>query len=186
MSDKFKDLTKKDDEELMVLYQNGSNLAFDRIYDRYSGRIYNYFYKKRAQSTLAQDLTQETFLKLHRSKNLYKNSLPFAPWIFSISKSVFLDYLKKSSFEESTPSEDLNKFTDKVSLPIAESTEFSSEDFLKVLPTSQEKVVQMRVVDEATFNEIAIKLNTTPENVRQIFSRAVKKLRSQFAKTGEK
>lgn len=84
MSDELKDITNKDDEKLMELYQNGSDLAFNEIYSRYAGRIYSFFYKKGTNTSASQDLTQETFLKLHRSKSLYNKSLPFLPWLFSI------------------------------------------------------------------------------------------------------
>ena len=64
MSDELKDLTNKEDEKLMELYQNGSDLAFNEIYLRYAGRIYSFFFKKTANASASQDLTQETFLKL--------------------------------------------------------------------------------------------------------------------------
>ena len=51
---------------------------------------------------------------------------------------------------------------------------------LNILPSTSEKVVSMRIIDQATFDEIAGKLNTTPDNARQIFSRAIKKLRKSI------
>lgn len=182
MSDELKDLTNKDDEKLMELYQNGSDLAFNEIYGRYAGRIYSFFYKKAASVSTSQDLTQETFLKLHRSKNLYNKSLPFAPWLFSISRSVFLDFLKKQTKEDSTSPEDILKMADQgagsLNIPNATSVDMN---LLNVLPATHEKVVSMRIFDEATFDEIANRLDTTPDNARQIFSRAIRKLRNSFS-----
>lgn len=180
MSDEHKNLKNKDDEQLMELYQNGSELAFDEIYSRYAGRIYGFFYKKQDNVSMSQDLTQETFLKLHRSKSLYKKTLPFSPWLFSISRSVFLDHLKKKSKEDLTSPEEISKIVDKrTDLDISTGT-FVDASLLNVLPSTSEKVVRMRIIDEATFDEIAGKLKTTPDNARQIFSRAIKKLRNSF------
>lgn len=181
MSDELKDLTNKDDEKLMELYQIGSDLAFDEIYRRYAGRIYSFFYKKVANKAGSQDLTQETFLKLHRSKSLYSKSLPFSPWLFSISRSVFLDFLKKGTKEDSRSPEEILKIADQGvdSMCVSKETPVDM-NLLNILPATHEKVVSMRIIDEATFDEIASKLNTTPDNARQIFSRAIRKLRSSF------
>lgn len=181
MSDKLIDLTNKEDEDLMLLYQNGSVLAFNEIYNRHSCRIYSFLYKKTSKQIVAEELTQEVFLKLHRSKALYNRSLPFSPWLFSISRSVFLDFLKKKSLEQSTPPEDLNRIADQDMNSNLNISQLSIDlSALKILPDTQEKVVSMRIIDEATFNEIASKLNTTPENARQIFSRAIRKIRNSF------
>lgn len=181
MSDELKDLTNKEDEKLMELYQNGSDLAFNEIYLRYAGRIYSFFFKKTANASASQDLTQETFLKLHRSKNLYKKSLPFSPWLFSISRSVFLDFLKRKKKEDSTSPKEISIMVDQdvdsMNISYASSMDLN---LLHILPAAQEKVVSMRVIDEATFDEIARRLNTTPDNARQIFSRALRKLRDSF------
>lgn len=181
MSDEYKNLKNKDDERLMELYQNGSDLAFDEIYSRYSGRIYSFFYKKQNHVSTSEDLTQETFLKLHRSKSLYKKTLPFSPWLFSISRSVFLDHLKKKSKEDLTSPEEISKIVDK-STDSKDVSNGTSVDvsLLNILPSTSEKVVSMRIIDQATFDEIAGKLNTTPDNARQIFSRAIKKLRKSI------
>lgn len=187
MSDELKDLTNKEDEKLMELYQNGSDLAFNEIYRRYAGRIYSFFLKKAANASASQDLTQETFLKLHRSKNLYNKSLPFSPWLFSISRSVFLDFLKRKTKEDSTSPEEISKIVDQGVDSMSISNAASMDmNLLNILPATHGKVVSMRIIDEATFDEIASRLNTTPDNARQIFSRALRKLRDSFLRKEQK
>lgn len=48
---------------------------------------------------------------------------------------------------------------------------------LKELPVTQKEAVSLRVIDESTFEEIALKLSTSPENARQLVSRGLKKLK---------
>lgn len=168
-----KDLEQKTDEELMMLYQSGSIRAFDLIYQRYSSRVLAYLRKRCKSDRSADDLLQEVFLKLHRSRDQYNQMLPLAPWIFSISRSVFLDAVKKKNLEHSTEPEKFDHFP--AALPVSADTNL---ELLETLPSQQKEVVSLRVFDDATFEEIASRLSTSPENARQIFSRGIRKLKS--------
>lgn len=177
MSNECKDLKNKKDEELMEFYQNGSSQAFDEIYNRYVKKIYSFFLKKESASLSAQDLTQEAFLKMHRSKSLYNRSLPLSPWIFSIARSIFLDFVKRKQIEIPTSPEIISKLADKYEESIKTFSPNRTElNQLKILPENQQIVIKMRTIEEATFDEIATRLNTTPENARQIFSRGLRRL----------
>lgn len=169
------DLQKKSDEDLMEMYQNGEAKAFEILYKRFSPQILGYLTKKSRSEKSAQDLAQEVFIKLHRSKHQYNLIYPFAPWLFSITRTVFLDYAKKRNLEDLVDQTDLEN----VSAPeIAETKEVD----LGALPKAQRQAVSMRVYEEATFEEIALKLSTSPENARQLFSRGMKNLKAAFLK----
>jgi RNA polymerase sigma factor (sigma-70 family) len=170
------DLKTQSDEELMASYQNGNTVAFDILFQRHSGRVFGFLSKRMLNKKGAEDLLQEVFFKLHRSKHLYNTTLPFSPWLFSITRSVLLDFVKKRNLED--PSE-IAKLEE---LPAIESNHLEPQgpDFgklLEKLPQSQRQAVSLRVYDEATFEEIATRLSTSPENARQLFSRGIKKLR---------
>ncbi len=163
------------DEELMKSYVKDDTMAFEILYQRYSGKVLGYLLQKTRSKNIAQDLTQDVFLKLHRSRGLYNQDLAFAPWLFTITRSVFLDAVKKRSLEDLTDAKEFEKIASWVE---PEKTNLD----LNGLPEIQRKVVSMRVYDEATFEEIAEKISTTPQNVRQIFSRALKNLKVIFGK----
>ncbi len=163
------------DEDLMKSYVKDDAMAFEILYQRYSGKVLGYLIQKTRSKVLAEDLTQDVFLKLHRSRGLYNPDLDFAPWLFTIARSVFLDSVKRRSLEDLTEAKDFEQ------IPAVIESEKASLD-LSSLPEIQKKVVGLRVYEEATFEEIAEKLSTTPQNIRQIFSRAVKNLKSIFGK----
>lgn len=177
MSNGINKLSEESDEKLMQLYQEGSSMAFDEIYRRFAKRVYQYFFTKTHVVSLAQDLTQEMFLKMHRSRELYRSSMPLAPWIFTISRSVFLDNVKRKKIETVSLQDEVLV----ESLSDVGSAEFNLE-VLKLLPSEQEKVISRRIVDEASFDEIADELKISSANARQIFSRGLKKLRDRFKK----
>lgn len=174
-----KDLQKMSDEDLMARYVKDNQMAFEILYHRHAGSVVGYLSKKTHSAKLTQDLSQEVFLKLHRSRHLYNSMLPFSPWLFSITRSVFLDFAKKKSLENPTSQDEF----DKMSTPVQSEAEPID---LNLLPETQKQVVALRVYDEATFDEIASRLSTTPENARQIFSRAVKTLKSILGEGGNK
>jgi RNA polymerase sigma-70 factor (ECF subfamily) len=161
------------DEVLMVMYQSGRDDAFSALYVRHSAKIYGFLRRRVWNDEKASELYQDVFLKLHRSKLLYDESLPALPWIFSITRSVLNDGLrleKKFARDGDSPLEDRQ--------PDSES-DISSDALalLASLPSSQQRAVQMRYIDENTFAEIATALDTSQGNVRKMISRAVAKLK---------
>lgn len=171
-----KDLETKSDEELMESYQMGITAAFDILFKRHSPQVFGYLAKRMVQKKAAEDLLQEVFFKLHRSKHLYNKSLPFSPWMFSITRSVLLDFAKRKNLEDTIEDSNFDQFATKE----MKSTEVDLDEVLGSLPQQQRQVVSLRVYDEKTFEEIASRLSTSPENARQLFSRGIKKLRHAF------
>ena len=171
----------KTDEQLMQLYQNGEVAAFDELFKRHSGKIYGFLLKRARNNQTAADLSQEVFIKLHKSKHLYNSSLPALPWIFSMTNSVFLDFLKKRS-EVLTGDGQIETLADAQSEIVLSSMEI--EPLINQLPTQQREAVQMRYIDEKSFEAISIALETSPDNARKIVSRGIKSLKGFF--TGDK
>lgn len=172
------------DEELMVMYQNGSEEAFQTLYRRHAEKIYGFLRRRVWNEERAAEVYQDVFLKMHRSKQLYNKSLPALPWIFSIAKSVLVDGYRA----DKKAKRDL-EFTVEPPLELSESaigrTVVEVADLYAQLPDSQRKAIELRYVDEKTFEEIAAALNTTSINARKIVSRAVAKLKSFAEQKGE-
>jgi RNA polymerase sigma factor (sigma-70 family) len=169
------DFKTASDEHLMKSYQLGSEPAFDILFQRYAGKVLGFLKKRALGKKVQDDLLQEVFLKLHRSKHLYNSTLPFSPWLFSITRSVLLDSLKKKNLEDPT---DVNDFNQVAAVADDSESQVDLTQTLANLPASQQQVIQMRVYDEKTFEEIASRLSTSPENARQLFSRGIKKIRT--------
>lgn len=161
------------DEELMEMYQAGTEEALQALYRRHSDKVYGFLRSRVWNDERASELFQETFLKLHRSKHQYNKSLPALPWIFSITRSVLIDGLRADK-KAKRDSEYQNEHPTEVQQ--LSSTEVT--DLLSRLPENQKRAVEMRFVDEKTFEEIASSLETTSQNARKIVSRAIAKLKT--------
>lgn len=161
------------DEKLMVLYQNGDESAFKELYSRHSTKIYAYLKKRLRKEEFVKDTYQEVFIKMHKSKHLYNRSFPVLPWLFTITNSTLIDCIRKARTPQMADNYDLDQLrATNPSLLIGE-THLLTEQ----LPESQKTAVQMRYVDDSTFEEIADRLKTTPTNARQLISRGIKRLK---------
>ena len=77
-------------EQFMVAYQAGSTPAFEALYAALRGRLFNYLLSLCLNRARAEDLLQECFLRIHRSRRTYHPGRPVLPWAFGIARHVFL------------------------------------------------------------------------------------------------
>jgi RNA polymerase sigma-70 factor (ECF subfamily) len=82
--------------ELMTGYQNGSMDDFADLYDALAKPLLRYLWTFVRNSTLAEDLLQETFLQVHRARQTYTPPRPVRPWIYAITRHVALMHLRSA------------------------------------------------------------------------------------------
>ena len=75
---------------LMVQYQAGRADSFEELYRLVKPGLYRYLLVKTLDRQLSEELLQETFLQIHRSRRTYLPGRPVTPWIFSIARHVYL------------------------------------------------------------------------------------------------
>src|SRR2546430_15522462 len=111
------------DQELMRIVQGGDFSPASEIYDRYSGRIYNFAFRFLRNSEAAEDATQEVFVKMLKHANQFHGDAKLSTWLFSITANWCRDYLRKAD-NRAKDSEDVL-----VTLPAP--SEFSPERHLE-------------------------------------------------------
>jgi RNA polymerase sigma-70 factor (ECF subfamily) len=84
------------DQELMAIVQAGDLSPASEIYDRYSGRIYNFAFRFLKNAEAAEDATQEVFVKMLRHANQFHGDAKLSTWLFSITANWCRDYLRKA------------------------------------------------------------------------------------------
>lgn len=177
------ELLNRTDEELMLLYQNGSEASFQILYDRHSSKIFGFILKRIQNKETANEVFQDVFIKIHKSKHLYNKSLPLLPWIFTITRNAVFDYAKRGNkVEIATPVE---KMDERAAMEDQQELGLDFQPSLLKLPLQQKLAVEMRYYDEKTFEEIAETLNTSPMNIRKLVSRGVKRLKEIIKEGGK-
>lgn len=83
-------------ERWMTQYQGGDTAAFAKLFDALAPRLLRYLLRLVRNQSLAEDLVQITFLKLHRAKDLFRDGERVAPWAFTIAHNALRDEIRKS------------------------------------------------------------------------------------------
>lgn len=84
-----------DPKELMARYCDGDASAFRELYADVSPKLYGYLVKMSRSRALADDLLQQTFLKIHRARAAYVRGADPLPWIYAIAHRTFIDEVRK-------------------------------------------------------------------------------------------
>lgn len=162
------------DEELMNSYNEGELIAFETLYKRHGPKVLGFL---KAKGCVAPDeLMQEVFLKLHKNRTQYAAQYPFLPWFFTLVRNVWLDSLKKSENQIESKKSDL-AYAEGIAAENV-STDLRELAFLNHLPSDQKRAIELRYLSEWSFEQIARELQTTPQNVRQLVSRGIKKIKN--------
>ncbi|MBE6328767.1 MAG: sigma-70 family RNA polymerase sigma factor [Bacteroidales bacterium] len=156
------------DEELVQLYAEGNNEAFDVLLLRHKKRVYTYIYTTVKDVDIANDLFQETFIKAITTikRGRYTEKGKFSSWILRISHNLTIDYFRKEKNENTISNEEygldlLNNIklydTDMQEQSDKEETLTNLVELIELLPDCQKEVLKMRIFEDISFKDIADK-----------------------------
>jgi RNA polymerase sigma factor (sigma-70 family) len=182
------------DSQLVSLYQNGNEEAFETLLHRHKSKLYTAIYLIVKDRYTAEDLLQETFIKAINTirSGRYNEEGKFFPWISRIAHNLAIDYFRKNKRYPEVVLEDGSRLLDTMEFAVqsAESQQVLREtrsklrDFVKELPTEQKHVLIMRHYLQMSFQEIAdrtgVSINTALGRMRY----ALINLRKKMIKNG--
>jgi RNA polymerase sigma-70 factor (ECF subfamily) len=157
-------------------------VEFFEIYDQFYQRVRNFILASVRDEWAADDLTQETFIRVQKNLNTLRDLSKLAPWIFRIAHNLCHDHFrspKKISSNECDLSQATDAFKEAMVQKRLEQHEMSLcvEDVMRLLPEPLQSVIRLFDMAELSHREIAEVLDTTVENVKVRLHRARKKLR---------
>lgn len=170
------------DEELALQYINGVNKAFDILLERNQSKIFAYILFVVHERELANDLFQETFVKVitKLQQHRYEPSGKFAAWVMRIAHNVVMDWYRNRKADNIVETSDDNELTNinnaRLSVTNIENEKVNSQilcdvkNVMESLPPTQREVVYMRFYQEIPFKEIAeltgVSINTSLGRMR--------------------
>ena len=170
------------DEELALAYIDGNNRAFDELLSRNQEKIFTYIMYVVKDENLANDLFQETFLKVitKLQNRQYSDSGKFIWWLTRIAHNVIIDYyraLKSDKVVDAPRENDLSNLRSASVMDSNRESELNNAQVLKdvkrlmeALPETQRDVVYMRFFQELSFKELAeltnVSINTSLGRMR--------------------
>jgi len=173
-----------DDRDLVNAYINGEEKAFEALLIRHKDKIYRFIYMKVRDAALAQDIFQDTFIKVVNTLKAgnYNEEGKFLPWAMRIAHNLVIDFFRKNNkvrmiSESSSTRDDFNifhtlKLEDENAQDEMTRIELETQmvDLLEHLPESQRDILKMRIFKEMSFKDIAeiedISINTALGRMR--------------------
>ncbi|WP_214481961.1 RNA polymerase sigma factor [Bacillus sp. SM2101] len=159
-----------------------------QLYDLYSSRIMKFIFVLTKDYYTAEDLTQDTFIKVNNSYYQLKSKEKVEPWLFQIAHNLTMDYIRRKKFnvlehivptlqnKESSPS------IDKLII-INENVRELYDAIGKLKPTYREIII-LRKIEELSIKETSEILGWSESKVTTTLSRAMKLLHKQLAEGG--
>ncbi|WP_372733758.1 sigma-70 family RNA polymerase sigma factor [Nocardioides sp.] len=166
---------------LVELARKGDSEAFGLLYDHYQGSVYRFLFYRTRSSTLAEDLTSETFFRALRSmQNFRWQGKDFGAWLMTIARNLATDHFKAGRTRLETTTEDMGLHDDSTEGPeTAVLASLTNELLLKALtelPTEQKDCLIMRFLQGLSIAETADVLGRSEGAVKQLQLRGVRNL----------
>ena len=171
----------KSDEQLISLYVDGKNEAFDALLERHKDRLFMYIFHAVKNEDVANDIFQDTFVKaiMTIKQGRYVENGHFPAWITRIAHNHIIDYYRQLKAEnlQSTDDDEVNILNRKeLADRTVEDDMITSQihndvrRLIKALPDSQREVLMMRYYKNMSFKEIAdttgVSINTALGRMR--------------------
>jgi RNA polymerase sigma-70 factor (ECF subfamily) len=168
-------------ESLMRGYQQADEEAATALIGRVSPLLLRYFFVQSSNRRFADDLLQDTWMRVHKARHTYRPGEPVLPWIFAIARHAGLDNHRKSRRLESRETQ--VDVLPESAIPNSDFTQENSdlEAILAALPTSQREVIVMLKISGMTIEEVARATSSSAGSVKQKAHRAYRKLRDVLA-----
>ena len=164
----------------------GDQHAFAELVRNYTPQIYNFVYRLCGNVQTAEDVTQETFIKVWKSLKKYDSNQSFRAWIFTIARNTTTDHLRKKT---SVPFSNLDYEDRSFDETISDTTEHVEQQFGKIedveyfknlvaqLEPNYQTVLTLYYQNNLTFDEIGQVLGKSINTVKSQHRRALIKLR---------
>jgi RNA polymerase sigma-70 factor, ECF subfamily len=174
----------------MAAYVSGDRRAFEQLFARLGPRLHRFFRRSFGAEATADDLLQQTFLKLHKARATYKADMRVAPWAFAIASRVRLDeFRRRKRLAEDGDEEALARADESRAAEPPKGGTIDADmagavrRAVDALPESQRVVIHLNRFEEMTFAEIARVLGTTEGAIKLRAFRAYATLRAALAPT---
>lgn len=177
---------------MIVASQKGDEVAFAELLKKYLKPLYNFSYQMVRDTNVAEDITQEAFIKIWKNLRHFDTTKNFKNWAYLITRRTAIDYLKKkktlpfSFFEDEEGNNILDDKADEKMLVedilYHQETANRLDDFLAKLPENYRTLLVLRYKEDWDLKEVAEIMDLPYNTVKSQHRRALRKLRDLMGK----
>lgn len=179
------------DKQLVEVYLSGNQAVFEDIVDRYLKPLFGFVFRLVGEENVAEDITQEVFVKVWKNINSYDTQKKFSTWVFAIAKNSAYDFLKKkksipfSAFETEEGNFILENIEDETILhshALLQKMDDAkqAQEFLQTLSPQMKTIMLLHHDHGFSLAEIADIMGHPTNTIKSKYRRALISLRQQF------
>jgi RNA polymerase sigma-70 factor (ECF subfamily) len=184
--------TIEHDAELMLRVREGDSQSFALLLAKHRAPVIHFLYRMIQNQAVAEELAQEVFLRVYRSRASYEPTAKFTTWLFRIASHVALNHIRDGKHERNQ--ESLDQDSDEgMSRQVASTGPTVEQQMLReakfeeirrtiqLLPAKQRAAVLMHKYEEMEYAQIAAALECSESAVKSLLFRAYETLRAKLA-----
>ena len=190
------------DAMLMLRVKRGDRAAFAELVEKYKQPLFNFVFRTLRDETETEDVAQNTFLQVWKSRARYQRTAKFSTWLFTIARNLCLNEIRRrsrhpaESLEETHPEHDdqpSRQYEDKKIFLPTETTLHGElaqkiEEALAELPENQRTAILLCRQDELSYEEIAEVLDCSLSATKSLIHRGRETLKEKlkrYLRTGD-
>ncbi len=180
------------DAELMLRVRTGDSSSFALLLEKHRGPVIHFVYRMVLNQAIAEELAQEVFLRVYRSRESYEPTAKFTTWLFRIATHLALNWIRDGKNERGQESLD-SEIQEGIGRQVADRGRTVEQvlvyrvrlkevrDAIDLLPAKQRAAVLMHKYQEMEYSQIAKALGCSESAVKSLLFRAYETLRSRLS-----
>jgi RNA polymerase sigma factor (sigma-70 family) len=170
------------DEQIMEAVKNGDLQQAAVLFDRYHKRIFNFLARMTMDRDMAEDLTQNVFLRMIKYRSSYREGNKFMPWIYQLARNIFSDHYQanKNKYAGFLDVEKMKDVADSEESKMQDDREELLQRSMARLDEEQRELLVLTRFQHLKYEEVAVMLDTTVANIKVKVHRAIGKLREHY------
>lgn len=180
------------DAELMLRVREGDQASFALLLERHRAPVIHFLYRMVQNQAVSEELAQEVFLRVYRSRSTYEPTAKFTTWLFRIATHLALNWIRDGRNEKTQDSLDA-EMPDGATRQIADRGRTVEQEMvyrarlaevrqaIEMLPAKQKAAVLMHKYEDMEYSQIANALSCSESAVKSLLFRAYETLRSRLA-----
>jgi len=181
------------DIELMLQVRAGDERSFALLLERHRVPVIHFLYRMIQNHAVAEELAQEVFLRVYRSRETYEPTAKFTTWLFRIATRLALNWIRDTKGEKSQESLDEQMLDGGPQRQVADANPTVEQNMVRaarlsevrqaiqLLPEKQRAAVLMHKYEELDYAQIALVLECSESAVKSLLFRAYETLRARLA-----
>lgn len=187
----------RSDEALMLSFRDGDARAFEELVARHRRGLFNFLLRSVQNRSRAEELLQEVFLRVVRSKDRYERTAKLTTWLYTIARNLCVDESRRAKFRRTTSLDTPRRGVDDEGPAMVETVaadDVPTDDraaapqirqriarAIDLLPEDQREVFLMRQINGLSFKEIGDIVGAPENTVKSRMRYALEKLRQDLA-----